>query len=76
MTVEEKQDIVTAEGNPRHPEGEAGAQMLARMNESHAAVTEWALGFFQLQPDDDVLDIGCGAGRRSRAWQDACPRGI
>jgi len=62
VTVKEKQDIVTAEGNPRHPEGEAGAQMLARMNESHAAVTEWALGFFQLQPDDDVLDIGCGGG--------------
>lgn len=62
MTAEKEQDIVTEQGNPRHPEGEAGAQMLARMNESHAAVTEWALGFFQMQPDDDVLDIGCGGG--------------
>lgn len=56
------QAAVTAAGNPRRPEGEAGEQMLARMNESHAAVTEWALGFLDVQPTDAVLDIGCGGG--------------
>ena len=35
-------DQVTAEGNPRRPEGEAGRAMLARMNESHAHLVDWA----------------------------------
>ena len=36
MTKEEKQKAITTAGNPAKPTGEAGEQMLARMNESHA----------------------------------------
>lgn len=53
---------ITELGNPRRPEGEYGRLMLSRMNESHAAVTEWGLGFLDLKPAHNVLDIGCGGG--------------
>lgn len=53
---------ITRKGNPRKPQGEEGAQMLLRMNDSHGAVTQWALGHLALAPGDHVLDIGCGGG--------------
>lgn len=53
---------VTRLGNPAKPTGEAGAEMLLRMNESHFAVTGWALGFWELKESDTVLDVGCGGG--------------
>ena len=55
-------DRVTAEGNPRRPEGEAGRAMLARMNESHARLVDWGLSHIALHAGDTVLDIGCGGG--------------
>ena len=58
----QKLDRVTAEGNPRRPEGEAGRAMLARMNESHARLVDWGLTHLDLRPNDTVLDIGCGGG--------------
>ena len=33
---------ITIQGNPAKPQGEAGAQMLERMNQSHDALTRWA----------------------------------
>lgn len=53
---------MTELGNPGKPRGEAGAQMLARMNQSHAEVTHWGLDFAGLKADSRVLDIGCGGG--------------
>jgi SAM-dependent methyltransferase len=57
-----QQEQITEQGNPSRPQGEAGAEMLARMNESHAEVTEWALSYFDWRGDEQVLDIGCGGG--------------
>lgn len=56
------QEEITRKGNPRKPQGEEGEQMLRRMNESHAAVTQWALEFLDFGDQDQVLDIGCGGG--------------
>lgn len=56
------QEEVTRLGNPRKPQGEEGRQMLRRMNDSHEAVTEWALSFFDFRESDRVLDVGCGGG--------------
>lgn len=53
---------VTQAGNPAKPTGEAGAEMLARMNDSHAAVTEWGLSHLSIATNATVLDIGCGGG--------------
>lgn len=55
-------DRVTAEGNPRRPEGAAGRAMLARMNESHARLVDWGLAQITFHAGDTVLDIGCGGG--------------
>lgn len=62
FNTKENQKEITRIGNPRKPQGEEGAQMLRRMNESHCAVTEWALDFLKFQEGDQILDIGCGGG--------------
>ena len=36
--------------------------MLERMNESHHNVTGWALSLWEIQGNDNILDIGCGGG--------------
>lgn len=74
MATEEERRI-TQEGNPAKPQGEAGAQMLARMNDSHAAVTAWGLSRLTLAPDAAVLDIGCGGGATLRRLADLAPQG-
>ena len=62
MTEIKQQEQITEQGNPSKPEGIAGAEMLTRMNESHAGVTEWGLSHFEWQGNEQVLDIGCGGG--------------
>lgn len=74
MATEEERRI-TREGNPAKPQGEAGAQMLARMNDSHAAVTEWGLSHLTVAPDAAVLDIGCGGGAMLRRLAARAPQG-
>lgn len=61
-TEKERQKAITTAGNPARPTGEAGQQMLARMNESHAALTAWGLSHFHWRGDETVLDIGYGGG--------------
>ncbi|MCR4925778.1 MAG: methyltransferase domain-containing protein [Clostridiales bacterium] len=53
---------ITQMGNPAKPQGEAGKEMLIRMNDSHFEVTGWALSFFNFKDYDTILDIGCGGG--------------
>lgn len=69
------QDEITRKGNPRKPQGEEGEQMLQRMNESHSAVTEWALGFLHFGERDQVLDIGCGGGATLKRMSKRIPEG-
>lgn len=54
--------VVTALGNPAHPEGAYGAQMLERMNQSHNSVTNWGLDFVDFSSVSRALDVGCGGG--------------
>lgn len=60
--IQQSQEEITRKGNPRRPQGMEGALMLRRMNESHRAVTEWALDFFDFREGERLLDIGCGGG--------------
>ncbi len=66
---------ITEQGDPRKPNGEAGAEMLRRMNDSHYAVTGWALEHFSFSPDDCVLDIGCGGGETLHRLASLVPEG-
>ena len=62
------QQQITDSGNPRKPTGDDGQKMLERMNESHYAVTGWALEHWNINESDIILDIGCGGGIYSAAW--------
>lgn len=73
---QKKQEEITRKGNPRKPEGEEGAQMLLRMNESHSTVTEWALGFLNFGARDRILDIGCGGGATLKRISGKVPEGL
>ena len=61
-TNERTQQEITISGNPGKPIGEDGEKMLRRMNESHYAVTGWALEHWKIRGNDRILDIGCGGG--------------
>jgi SAM-dependent methyltransferase len=47
----------------RKPTDRAGRVVLQRMNESHAAVTQWGLSHVEIGEDFTILDVGCGGGR-------------
>ena len=66
---------VTQKGNPAKPAGEAGAEMLARMNASHGPLTEWGLSLIDVPEGADVLDIGCGGGATLRRLAARAPHG-
>lgn len=46
----------------RCPKGRKGQEAIARMNEHHAPLVDWAMGFIPGIEPDDILDIGCGGG--------------
>lgn len=58
----EQEIAATALGNPAHPEGVYGAQMLERMNQSHNSLTNWGLDFIDFSHVTHTLDVGCGGG--------------
>lgn len=69
------EDDVTRLGNPAKPTGEAGEEMLLRMNESHFAVTGWALEHWTVRENDFILDIGCGGGAALKRLSGRVPSG-
>ena len=76
MSTDTKNEkAITAAGNPAKPTGEAGEQMLARMNESHGPLTAWGLSHFTWRSDETVLDIGCGGGANLKRMSDCVTTG-
>lgn len=55
--------MVRASRQCRKPADRAGRAVLARMNASHAGVTEWGLAHVEVGEDFTILDVGCGGGR-------------
>jgi ubiquinone/menaquinone biosynthesis C-methylase UbiE len=53
-------EIVGAQS--RRPSGLLGRVMGLLMNWRHRPLSQWAIGLMSIQPDDFVLDIGCGGG--------------
>lgn len=48
--------------NMRKPQGRLGNIQLKSMNKEHTPVSLWGLKHLDIQPDDIILDIGCGGG--------------
>ena len=69
------QQQITDSGNPRKPTGGDGQKMLERMNESHYAVTGWALEHWNINESDIILDIGCGGGATLKRMSDSVVSG-
>ncbi len=63
-------------GNPSNPTGQAGDEMLSRMNNSHKGLTDWALTFLKdenIKPST-ILDIGCGGGAAIKNLHERYPK--
>lgn len=69
------EENITAKGDPRKPNGVAGAAMLERMNAEHFALTGWGLDYLELSDGDHVLDVGCGGGATLRRIEPRVPNG-
>lgn len=54
-------------------EGEEGRKTLEHMNEHHAPLSDWALGFLDCVDPGDILDIGCGGGMLIRKLHERYP---
>ena len=48
--------------NMRKPKGKLGNLQLKSMNKEHTPVSLWGLKHLEIDPDDVVLDVGCGGG--------------
>ena len=48
--------------NMRKPKGKLGNVQLKSMNKEHTPVSLWGLKHLNINPDDIILDIGCGGG--------------
>jgi len=55
-------------------DGFVGRQTRVGVNKRHQAILAWLLRF-GMQPDDRVLEIGCGAGTLTELLAEALPRG-
>src|SRR5262245_25199494 len=47
----------------RKPSGWLGRFFLWEMGGRHIGVTEWGLSHINLEPQQTILDVGCGGGR-------------
>lgn len=48
--------------NMRKPQGKLGNIQLKSMNKGHTPVSLWGLKHLNIQPNDIILDVGCGGG--------------
>lgn len=48
--------------NMRKPQGKLGNIQLKSMNKEHTPVSLWGLKHLNIQPNDIILDVGCGGG--------------
>ena len=62
--------------NPGLPYGEAGREMLKKMNSGrHAELSEWGLKYLKTKADSDIIEIGCGGGANIARLLKLCPSG-
>lgn len=61
--------------NTRCPRGIGGKIMLHMMNKGHNPLALWAMSYMDIQPTDEILDIGCGGGRNISNLLERAPQG-
>jgi ubiquinone/menaquinone biosynthesis C-methylase UbiE len=59
----------------RKPTGWVGRRVARVMNIGHSRLTRWGLGHVRIEPDWNVLDIGCGGGQTVRSIAAMTPAG-
>ena len=67
--------LVWMSNQVRKPSGRLGRAVVARMNLSHAALTDWGLEHVQIEPSFTILDVGCGGGRTIREMAERATAG-
>ena len=60
--MNQSEDMKKKAENPGRPEGQAGIDMLKRMNRSHEPLRNWGLPHIHWVPEMHILDAGCGGG--------------
>ena len=67
--------VVRMSNQVRKPSGRMGQAVVARMNLSHAGLTDWGLGQVRVEPSFMILDVGCGGGRTIHELAARAPSG-
>jgi ubiquinone/menaquinone biosynthesis C-methylase UbiE len=61
--------------NFRKPAGFVGSLLVSSMNYGHTAISVWGLSHLEIQPTDQILDIGCGGGANIARMLKLAPQG-
>ena len=67
--------VVRMSSQVRKPSGRMGRAVVARMNQSHASLTDWGLEQVRIEPSFTILDVGCGGGRTIHELAARAPAG-
>lgn len=51
--------------NTGKPQGFLGKMMVNGMNSGHAEVSDWGMGFLEIEVPNEVVELGCGGGRNA-----------
>lgn len=68
-----KQNLTRTAGAPK---GFWGFWMIQKMNHFHTKLSQWGLGFFVVEHQAKLLEIGCGGGRNLKRLSRMAPNGI
>ncbi|TLS36958.1 class I SAM-dependent methyltransferase [Pseudalkalibacillus caeni] len=71
MLLKKFRDIIDSQY--RMPSGLLGWYIGEKMNRQHKTETNWTINLLNLQENEDILDIGCGAGYAIKLLLDESP---
>ena len=63
MNLKKRIEAVLLDGQHGHPRGIIGRMLGERMIRQHMPETTWTISLLDIHPEDQVLELGFGAGR-------------